>query len=567
MTHKDNSVETSRLLDSDTIIENAAVDVFESVITDHDDPNDTEEVRWLREERLHHKSLNWYKRPTVFGISSALLLNFTAMGVGMSAKVILLMNLICQYVMETQPTVDNCHDPSIQIEFSSLQSILALIAGVTCIIVSGKMGEFSDRFGRRPILIVIGITSVFAKIMIVYLLRPGAIYHKHFYMVCTALENLTGGNIVAVGVASSYITDIVEPHERIVSLGFMAGTLYGGLAIGPVLGTLVTKINGEAISAIYFELFLSILFLLVVTFFVTESRSIKLRRKSQSTHLRRKASFASVSSNTSSRYHQFQLWRVVDVFAPLKLLWLPKHPAQGFKPRYNLLILLFADVVCMLAGVAMVSTLILYATYRFDWATDEISYYVSMVGVSKAFCLYLVSPVILHLLRKTFKTKHYAIDKIDQSVISIALIFDSLGPLVIMAATRGGTLYASALFASLGALGGPSIQSTIVKYVSETKTGEIFGAMALIKNGVVAIGPTIFLQIYSRTVSTKPKITFLITYIFFLVAIFLLLFLRSHDEEDESNVVEEDIEPVEVDPVVVQSNFRTPRKSIDIPRR
>lgn len=567
MTHKDTVVETSRLLDNDTIIENAAVDVFESVITDHDDPNDNEDVRWLREERLRHQSLNWYDRPTVFAISFALLLNFTAMGVGLSAKLVLIMELICQYLKDTQQ-IESCHDSSIQKEFSSLQSVLSLIAGLICIIVSGKMGEISDRFGRKPTLIVIGITSVVAKGLVLFLLYPGSTYHKHWYMVSTAIENLTGGNMVAVGVASSYITDIVEPNQRIVSLGFMAGTLYIGLAIGPVLGSISTKITGQTISAIYFELILTILFLLVVIFFIKESRSIKLRRKSQSTHLRRKASFASVSSNSSSRYSQLQLWRIVDIFTPLKLLWLPKHPSQGFKPRYNLLILLFCDTILLVSGSAMTSTLILYATYRFDWGSDEISYYVSMVGVSKAFCLYLVSPVVLHFLRKTLKTKHYAIDRIDRSVIFLSLVCDSFGPLLIMLATRGHTLYISAIFASLGALGGPSIQSTVVKYVSETKTGEIFGAMALIKNGVVAIGPTIFLQIYSRTVSTSPRITFLITFGLFMTAIFLSLFLRSHDENDESNVNSvDDIESAEVDPIIVPSNFRSARKSIDIPRR
>lgn len=556
MDENNNTVGSSRLLPAnDGIIENAAVDVFESIIADDDGPNDNEDIRWLREERLHHQSKAWHDKPTVFILSLALLLNFTSMGVSISAKVMLMMDLICRNTIKENPNVievGNCRDPLVQGELSSLSSIISFFSGGFACLMSGKMGELSDRFGRKPVFMFVGLTILLGRCFNVSLLMEGRQYHKNLLLLACVIENFAGGNPVLISVASSYITDIVEPHQRIVSLGFMVGTLYGGLAIGPILGNLIIKYigHGHDVYALYAEVVLCVSFVLVMLFFVKESRPMKLRRKSQSSHLRRKASFASSlhSNGSNSVFNQLQLWRIADIFAPVKKLWLPKHPEQGFKPRYNILILLVGENVMTMAGAALTSTLILYATYTFNWSTDNIGYYVSVVGFAKAFCLYVISPVLLHFLKKSFKTKKNSIDAMDITVITVALIFDSCGPLIIIFATNGNLLYVSALFASLGALGSPTIQSSIVKYVSESQTGEIFGAMAFIRNVLLCLGPPLFLQVYAKTVGTAPTAVFWLNFVLFVVSILLLLFVRSHPEDvwlDEDN--DEPIETTVVD--------------------
>lgn len=542
------TTETSTLLrDNDAIIENAAVDVFESVITDQDDPDDNEDIRWLREERLHHQNKLWYEKPTVFLLSLALLLYFTSMGIQISAKIMLLMKQICRKVAEDHPDLseeyinNNCRGPLVQGELSFLTSIVTFFTGAFSCLMSGKMGELSDRFGRKPILAIVALTTLLGRCFTAYLLMDGRTYHRGLFILSSVVEEMTGGNTVVVSVSSSYITDIVEPHERIVSLGFMIGTLYGGLAIGPLLGNIVIKYigHGNDIYALYAGLVLCALFALILVFVIKESRPMKLRRKSQSTHLRRKASFTSSihSSQSTSMYNQFQLWRIVDIFSPLKKLWIAKHPEQGFKPRINVLIMIFSDCVLSLASAAYTSTLVLYTTYYFNWGTDNIGYYVSMVGFSKSFCLYAVSPVLLHFLKKFLTIKKKSIDSVDLAVIFIGLIFDSLGPLTVIFATQSSQVYLSAIFASLGALAGPTIQSSIVKYVSETQTGEVFGAIALIKNFILCLGPPIFLQIYSKSVATFPTLVFWITVFMFIISIALSTFLRSHKESEDGSIV------------------------------
>jgi len=585
MITKDPPMETTRLINNnEAIAEAAGEEVFESVITDSDGPNDNDDIRWLREQRLLHQSLTWYNKPSLILLAFPLLLNFLSMGVSISSKVMLLLGVICKDLMGKNPSIDNCHDSIIQSELSSLTSISTFSAAIVVCLVSGKLGELSDRFGRKPILIYSGITSLLGKSFTTFLLMNNHSYHKKWIIFASILEYLGGGVPVIMATSNSYITDIVEPEKRIVSMGFIVGTLYCGLAIGPILGNLIVNFIGEGspIYALYFECLLVAIFVIILILFIHESRPIKLRRKSQSVHLIRKASFSSIHSEHSiSRYHQFQLWRITDIFKPLKILWIPFHAEQGFKPRYNILILLAGHSVLTLAGSGLVNCIVLYSTYKFNWITQDIGYYISIIGFSKSIVLYGLTPIITHGLKKYFQAKQHSVDTIDRILITIALICDAIGPLTIILATSGSTIYASAIFASLAAMGSPTIQSTIVKYIPENKTGELFGAIALIDGILTTFGPPFFLQIYSKTVGIHPTIVFWIVFSLFLSYIFLIPFLKSHPEsiENEScagtinagqngQVVEYSAINADADLEANRSLFKNGRKlSIESPRR
>jgi DHA1 family tetracycline resistance protein-like MFS transporter len=101
-------------------------------------------------------------------------------------------------------------------------------------------GKFSDRFGRKPILILTMAGSALAYLLMAFADRSGSLW---LLLAARFLTGLMAGNFAA---ATAYVADITPPEKRAqgmgmvggaVSLGFMAGPAVGGLLSGPTAAT------------------------------------------------------------------------------------------------------------------------------------------------------------------------------------------------------------------------------------------------------------------------------------------------------------------------------------------
>jgi MFS family permease len=103
-------------------------------------------------------------------------------------------------------------------------------------------GRFSDRYGRRPALLV-GLTAsaiayvVFAFATSVWLLLLSRI-----------VQGAGGGT---VGVIQAYVADSVEPENRAKALGWLSAATNVGVAIGPAIGGAALKFgrSGPGLAA------------------------------------------------------------------------------------------------------------------------------------------------------------------------------------------------------------------------------------------------------------------------------------------------------------------------------
>ena len=122
------------------------------------------------------------------------------------------------------------------------------------------LGRLSDRFGRRPILLV----SIFGTFLGFLLLGfAGALW---MLFASRVIDGLTGGNI---SVAQAYITDVTDEKNRAKGLG-MIGAAFGlGFIIGPAVGGALS-VYGYAVPA-FAAAALSFTNLLAVFFFLPES--------------------------------------------------------------------------------------------------------------------------------------------------------------------------------------------------------------------------------------------------------------------------------------------------------
>lgn len=102
------------------------------------------------------------------------------------------------------------------------------------------IGRLSDRYGRRPLLIL-GISASLVGFVMLGLARSLAMVFAS-----RILDGLLGGNIA---LAQSYITDVTDEQGRARGLG-MIGAAFGiGFIIGPAAGGLLSRL-GEAVPAL-----------------------------------------------------------------------------------------------------------------------------------------------------------------------------------------------------------------------------------------------------------------------------------------------------------------------------
>ncbi|ONH69926.1 Tetracycline resistance protein, class C [Cyberlindnera fabianii] len=506
-----------------------AIDDYDYEDNDNEDSDNEDDIRQvLDDHRAHHLTLAWHARPTVGIICFSVLIYFMQESVGLSSSVVLLLRMLCKYSQSNDDSISTCSDPKVQVFVSSVQMRMLLLGGALSCAMSGKLGGLSDRIGRRKVLIYCGVCSLMGRLFLLYIVRPNATYSPLLIIFAAIFNGLAGGNVVLLSLASSYITDIVESKKRTRALGFVMGSFYAGMGAGPLLGSYIVRATGDPRLSLWTGVGFASLFLLLMIF-IAESRPTLLRTRSQSMHLARKASFASQRSGAHSIAHR-AAYSVVDVFKPLKLLWLPRHKTLGFTPRFNVMMLVLVECCLFFTGVSMGGVVVLYSTANYNLTSEMLGYYISLVGTSKTIVLYTVSPACLYLLKRLFNQHTHAPDWIDFCLLLFGSINELLSPFIVYKSGSMAGVYASAIFGALGAFVTPTVCSTIMKYYSDGKSGEVFGALSLLKNILAMIGPSAGLFIYSCTVSYDPKFVFLFMAGIVCIGIIASICLRIHED-------------------------------------
>ena len=97
-------------------------------------------------------------------------------------------------------------------------------------------GRFSDRFGRRPALLVALGASAIAYVIF------GFANSLAMLFISRLIQGAGGGT---VGVIQAYVADSVEPDQRARGLGWLSAATNLGVALGPVLGSFSVTLGNK----------------------------------------------------------------------------------------------------------------------------------------------------------------------------------------------------------------------------------------------------------------------------------------------------------------------------------
>src|SRR5215211_5308532 len=115
-----------------------------------------------------------------------------------------------------------------------LSGIVASAFTVAQLLSAPYWGRFSDRFGRRPaLLIALGASAV------AYLIFGFA--NSILLLFFSRIVQGAGGG--TVGVIQAYVADATEPKNRARALGWLSAATNLGVALGPVVGFLAIMLG------------------------------------------------------------------------------------------------------------------------------------------------------------------------------------------------------------------------------------------------------------------------------------------------------------------------------------
>jgi multidrug resistance protein len=126
------------------------------------------------------------------------------------------------------------------------------------------IGKLSDRFGRKPLLVISLLGTVVANLIAGTATTAWVLFFARF------LDGITGGN---ASVAQAVISDVTTPENRARGFGFNAAAFGLGFVLGPVLSLLAQQVSLGA--AFLVSGAIALIALIITIFFLPESLPAK----------------------------------------------------------------------------------------------------------------------------------------------------------------------------------------------------------------------------------------------------------------------------------------------------
>lgn len=571
----------------------AEVADMEEELYDDAEPNVTlDELAWLR-------PLPWWRRPRPLFLLPVVLLFSLALGVILAPRMELFLSMICQELRVDESMVPGVppqvpspacrRSVEAQRSLSMLQMNLLVVAGLGSALMTGYWSHLSDRIGRRLILLsaVAGaIVNDAMAVLLSYVSADRVLFGSNLFVLGSGIEGFFGSSGTVTAMSQSYLSDVTPSGTRSRLFALMSGILFAGIAIGPVIGGVMTKWTGTLsiplCAAIVIHAFIAVCLLFLPESLHPDSQRMALRRNHE------------MQRRHASRGIVYSIWQgLLEPFQNLSFL-LPRRLSEEEMPMMengrldtqphqwdaNLLLLSVAYTV-ELACMAIVPIKIQYVQLVFGWESSAMGYFVSFTALCRMVSLTVFVPLMTKVLHRMPRTTvlpqdgaftpgidvHDALDEqgyarddvpntepwtareyeceqqwkdrekrlrlihdshMDMRIAVGSSLITCGGSIVSAHANTAGVFLLGIFLVALGGGVGSAISSLGMAALPHTHgAGRLFGAWGVLStlSGSI-LGPILFSMVFRRSVSTAPWLVFYMVAMLQIVVIASLSLVR-----------------------------------------
>jgi MFS transporter, DHA1 family, tetracycline resistance protein len=314
---------------------------------------------------------------------------------------------------------------------------LMFVFAIMQFLFSPVLGNLSDRYGRRPVLLFslfgFGVDYLFTA----YAPTIGWLF------VGRIVAGITGASFTT---AVAYIADISTPEKKAQNFGIIGAAFGLGFIIGPIIGGLLGHFGPRV--PFFAAAGLTFINWVYGYFILPESLDQEHRRPFE--------------------------WKRANPVG--SLLQIKKYPAIGG--------LVASFILIYIAAHAVQSTWSYYSMEKFNWHEKEVGISLGVVGAMIA----LVQGV---LIRKTLPLLG------KEKSVYIGLLLYGVGLVLFGMATQGWMMYAFTVVYCLGGIAGPALQGIISNQVPANEQGELQGGLTSLISVTTIIGPLLMTNLFA----------------------------------------------------------------------
>lgn len=300
------------------------------------------------------------------------------------------------------------------------------------------LGALSDRYGRRPVLL---LSLAGATLDYIFMALAPALW---MLFLGRALAGLTSANMA---VATAVMADLTEEEARARRFGYLHAAFGIGFIVGPMLGGALGAWHVRAPFAA--AAVLCALNLILALFFLPETRPVQT---------------GPPAAPPLSPFTQIR-WAV---------------GVAALRPMLGLYLALY------LVGQVYGTVWVLYSEDRFGWDSQLIGLSLAVYGVCHAGAQALLAgPVTARLgARRT---------------IALSMLCEAAALLALAFATQGWALFALVPVFALSGLSLPAQQSLLSNAVGPEVQGRLQGVLSSLVSLMAILGPLVFSALYAST--------------------------------------------------------------------
>lgn len=314
--------------------------------------------------------------------------------------------------------------------------LLATIFALMQFFFGPTVGNLSDRFGRRPVLLVSLVVMAFDYVLM-------ALAHTIFLLI---IGRIIGGITAATqATAAAYMADISKPDEKAANFGLIGAAFGVGFVLGPLIGGVLAEYGTRA--PFWAAAFLAAANAVFGYFVLPETVTDKIRRPFS--------------------------WRRANPLGAFRHI-------GGLPGLKRLMVILFIYAVAFFVYPGVWAY---YGALQFGWSPGMIGLSLGIFGIGIA----IVQGVLIRPILAAIG---------ERNAVILGLSIDVAAFVALGFVTSGWVALALTPLTALGSIAGPALQGIMSRSVDDNQQGELQGLISSINAVATILAPVIVTQTF-----------------------------------------------------------------------